>query len=130
MKELKRDLQSMVKSLKELTEKTEKMIKQLQKLEKAEAAKKPKAKAVKKAPAKKPTRVSASGTVLAIVKRSRKGIDTATLEKKTGLKDNHIRTILSRLKKQGKIKSEPKSLYVKAWFLSKTPIDNNGSEAS
>ena len=114
MKELKRDLQSMVKSLKELTEKTEKMIKQLEKLDKAQATKKPKAKAVKKTIAKKPTKVSASDTVLAIIKRSRKGIDTATLKKKTGFKDNNIRTILYRLSKQGKIKSEGKGVYVKA----------------
>ncbi len=120
------DLKAVAKDLKKLTQKTERMITRLKKSEKAQAAKKPKAKAVKKGTAKKPTRVSSSDTVLAIIKRSRKGIDTATLEKKTGLKDNHIRTILSRLKKQGKIKSEPKGLYVKAWFLSKTPIDNDG----
>ena len=130
MKQLEKDLKAVAKDLKRLTQKTDKMIKQLEKLDKAQAAKKPKAKPVKKAIAKKPTRVSASETVLATVKRSRKGIDTATLEKKTGLKDNHIRTILSRLKKQGKIKSEPKGLYVKAWFLSKTPIKNNGCETS
>ncbi len=126
MKQLKKDLKAMAKDLKRLTQKTDRMIKRLKKLDKAQAAKKPKAKAAKKAIAKKPTRVSSSDTVLAIVKRSRKGIDTATLEKKTGLKDNHIRTILSRLKKQGKIKSEPKGIYAKAWFLSKTPIDNDG----
>ncbi len=126
MKQLEKDLKATAKDLKKLTQKTEKMVKRLEKRDKAQAAKKPKAKAVKKAIAKKPTRVSSSDTVLAIVKRSRKGIDTATLEKKTGLKDNHIRTILSRLKKQGKIKSEPKGIYAKAWFLSKTPIDNDG----
>ncbi len=126
MNRLEKDLKAIAKDLKRLTQKTDRMIKRLKKLDKAQAAKKPKAKAAKKAIAKKPTRVSSSDTVLAIVKRSRKGIDTATLEKKTGLKDNHIRTILSRLKKQGKIKSEPKGLYVKAWFLSKTPIDNDG----
>ena len=115
MKELKRDLQSMVKSLKELTEKTEKMIKRLEKLEKkAQAAKKPKAKAAKKAPAKKPTKLSASGTVLAIIKRSRKAIDTATLKKKTGFEGRKIRDIIFRLRKQGKIKSERKGIYVKA----------------
>ena len=126
MNRLEKDLKAIAKDLKRLTQKTDRMIKRLKKLDKAQAAKKPKAKAAKKAIAKKPTRVSSSDTVLAIVKRSRKGIDTATLEKKTGLKDNHIRTILSRLKKQGKIKSEPKGLYAKAWFLSKTPIDNDG----
>jgi len=116
MKELKRDLQSMVKSLKSLTQKTEKMAKELDKLEKAQAPKKPKAKprATRKAIAKKPTKVSASDTVLAIIKRSRKGIDKAILVKKTGFKDSNIRTILYRLSKQGKIKGEPKGFYVKA----------------
>ncbi len=113
MKELKRDLQSMVKSLKELTEKTEKMIKQLEKLDKAQAAKKPKAKAAKKAIAKKPAKLSASATVLAMIKRSRKGIDKAALIKKTGFKDITVHDILYRLTKQGKIKTEPKGLYVK-----------------
>ncbi len=103
MKELKRDLQSVLKSLRALTRKTEKMIKQPEKLEKAQAAKKPKAKAVKKATAKKPTRVSAGETVLAIIKRSGKGVDKATLIKKTGFKDSNIRTILYRLRKQRKI---------------------------
>ena len=74
MKQLKKDLMAVAKDLKRLTQKTEKMIKRLDKLEKkAQGAKKPKAKAVRKTTAKKPTRVSASETVLAIVKRSRKG---------------------------------------------------------
>ena len=114
MKELKRDLQSVLKSLRALTQKTDKMIKRLEKLEKAQVAKKPKAKAVKKAVAKKPAKLSASGTVLGIIKRSRKGIDTATLEKKTGFEGRKIRDIIFRLRKQGKIKSEGKGIYVKA----------------
>ena len=93
---------------------TDMLIKRLEKLEKAQAAKKPKAKAAKKAIAKKPTKLSASGTVLAIIKRSRKGIDTATLEKKTGFKGRKIGDIIYRLKKQGKIKSVRYGLYVKA----------------
>jgi len=114
MKDLKKDLQSMVKRLKELTEKTEKMIKQLENLEKAQVVKKPKAKAVKKAVAKKPAKLSASGTILAIIKRSRKGADKAALVKKTGFKHTSIHAILYRLTKQGKIKSERKGIYVKA----------------
>ncbi len=113
MNQLKKDLKAVAKDLKKLTQKTDKMIKQLEKLEKAQAAKKPKAKAAKKAIAKKPTRVSASGTVLAMIKRSRKGIDKAALIKKTGFKDITVHDILYRLTKQGKIKSEPKGLYVK-----------------
>jgi len=72
--------------------------------------------ALKKAVAKKPAKLSASGTVLAIVKRSRKGIDTVALRKKTGLEGRKIRDIIYRLKKQGKIKSERKGIYVKASF--------------
>jgi len=116
MRELKRDLKSVLKSLKVLEEKTKQMAKKVDKLEKAQAPKRPKAKpkATKKAVAKKPTRVSASETVLAIIKRSRKGIDKATLRNKTGFEGRKIGDIIYRLKKQGKIKSEPKGIYVKA----------------
>ena len=114
MKQLEKNLKDVTKGLKRLTQKTEKMVNRLKKLDKAQAAKKSKAKAVKKAIAKKPTRVSASDTVLAIIKRSRKGVDRGTLAKKTGFKDSNIRTILYRLSKQGKIKTEGKGFYVKA----------------
>ena len=116
MRELKRDLQSMVKSLKALTQKTEKMAKELDRLEKAQTPKRPKAKpkAAKKTVAKKPAKLSASGTVLAIVKRSRKGVDKAALVKKTGFKGRTVESIIYRLKKQGKIKSVGKGIYVKA----------------
>jgi len=114
MKQLKKDLKAVAKDLTKLTQKTDKMIKQLEKLDKAQATKKPKAKAVRKTTVKKPTRVSASETVLATVKRSRKGIDTATLEKKTGFEGRKVRDIVFRLRKQGKIKSERKGIYVKA----------------
>ena len=95
MKQLKKDLKAVAKDLKKLTQKADKMIKRLGKPEKAQAAKKPKAKAVKKATAQKPAKLSASGTVLAIIKRSRKGIDEATLISKAGFKDSKIRTILA-----------------------------------
>jgi hypothetical protein len=116
MKELKGDLKSVLKSLKVLEEKTKQMAKKVDKLEKAQAPKAAKGepKAAKKAIAKKPTRVSASETVLAIIKSSRKGIDTATLKKKTGFEGRKVGDIIFRLRKQGKIKSERKGLYVKA----------------
>ncbi len=114
MTQLKKDLKAVAKDLKKLTQKADKMTKRLEKLEKAQAAKKPKAKAVKKAVAKKPAKLSASGTVLAIVKRSRKGVDKATLIKKTGFEGRKIWHIIYKLKKEGKIKSERKGLYVKA----------------
>jgi len=114
MNQLKKDLKAVAKDLKGLTQTTDKMIKRLDKLEKAQVAKKPKAKTVKKAVAKKPAKISASGAVLAIVKRGRKGVDKATLVKKTGFKDTSIHAVLYRLTKQGKIKKDRKGLYVKA----------------
>ena len=114
MKKLKRDLQSVLKSLRALTQKTDKMIKQLEKPEKAQAAKKPKAKKAGKPVAKKVIKAAAGGTVLAIIKRSRKGVDKATLIKKTGFEDKKVRDITYRLMKQGKIKRDLKGLYVKA----------------
>ncbi len=115
MKQLKKDLKALAKDLKRLAQKTDKMIRQLEKLEKkAQAVKKPKAKTIKKAVAKKPAKLTASGTVLAIIKRSRKGVDKATLIKKTGFEDKKIRDITYRLRKQRKIKKDRKGLYVKA----------------
>jgi len=58
--------------------------------------------------------MSLRDTALAIIKISRKSVDRDTLAKKTGFKDTNIRTILYRLSKQGKIKTEGKGLYVKA----------------
>jgi len=115
MNQLKKDLKAVAKDLKRLTQKAEKMTKRLEKLEKtAQVAKKPKAKAAKKAVAKKPAKLSASETVLAIVKRNRKGVDAAALKKKTGFEDKKIRDITYRLRKQRKIKRDRKGLYVEA----------------
>ena len=65
-----------------------------------------KAKPAKRAPARKATvkktkEVSARETVLTIVKRSSKGVDIATLMKKTGFKNRKVRDALYTLKKQG-----------------------------
>ena len=125
MKALKRDLQSVVKSLKALTQKTEKIAKKLNKLEKAMAAKKPRAKArVKVKPAKervtrkvtvkKRTKVTAIDAVLGVMKRSRKGVTTAQIKEKTGFSEKKIWDIVNRAKRQGKVKSVGRGVYVKA----------------
>ena len=125
MKALKRDLQSVVKSLKALTQKTEKIAKKLNKLEKAMAAKKPRAKArVKAKPAKervtrkvtvkKRTKVTAIDAVLGVIKRSRKGVTTAQIKEKTGFSEKKIWDIVNRAKRQGKVKSVGRGVYVKA----------------
>jgi predicted Rossmann fold nucleotide-binding protein DprA/Smf involved in DNA uptake len=87
---------------------------------KAKSAKKTAAKtkplkkvAVKKPAAKKTQKISAADTILGIVKMHRKGIEVDVLKKKTGLPNQIIYNTVSRLRKQGKIKSERKGFYKK-----------------
>jgi hypothetical protein len=124
MKNLKKDLQAINKELKAFAKKTESLLKAVDNLEKLKAAKKPKAKptkgkAVKKTPAKKPApkkaaRATAVDTVLTIIKRSKKGVGTAALMEKTGYNQKKISNLVFKLRKQGKIKSLVKGVYVKA----------------
>jgi len=122
MKALKKDLQSVVKSLKLLTKQTEQIAKALGKTETPRPAKKrPIAKsgkktvtkkAIKKTSAKKATSKTATDTVLSIIKRSKKGLNTAALEKKTNFDAIKVRNIIFRLKRQGKIQSKSRGIYV------------------
>lgn len=68
----------------------------------------------KKPVPKKEKPASAVDTVLGIINKSEKGVDTATLIKKTGFEPKKIHNIIYRLKRQGKIKSEEKGVYLKA----------------
>ena len=118
MKEVKKDLQALTRQLKALVRDTERLAKKLDKLQKAQAAKKPKVKrrarpAKKKVTKKRAPQLSASQSVLNIIKRSSKGVDTATLRKKTGFQGRKVRDILYRLKKQRKIRSPRKGVYIK-----------------
>ncbi len=127
MKNLIKDLRAVNKDLNSLSKKVDKMIVAVGKLEKPKvvgAKAKPvkktvaKAKPVKKVAAKKPAakkteKLSAADTILGIIKRHRKGIEADVLKKKTGLPDQIIYNTVSRLRKQGKIKSERKGFYEK-----------------
>jgi len=73
-----------------------------------------KAKAVKKAVLKKPKTSSAIDTVMGFIQRSKKGIDTGNLVTKTGFNKRKIANVIFKLKKQGKIKSTVRGIYVKA----------------
>ena len=124
MNNLKKNLQSVNKELKALAKKVDGIIIAIDKLEKPKAAKKPKvkpvkAKTVKKTPAKKPApkkaaRATAVDTVLAIIRRSKKGVGTAVLKEKTGYNQKKIANLVFTLGKQGKIKSVDKGVYLKA----------------
>ena len=57
-------------------------------------------------------RVTATDQVLDIINTSKKGVNTATLMKKTGFDQKRIRNILQRTYKQGKIKRAERGIYI------------------
>ena len=110
-----RDLQAIRKELTKLVKQTEKLAAALGKTGKPKAKSvktKTKAKAVtKKAPAKG-AKLTDTDKVLAIINRSKKGVDTAALMKKTGFNQKKVRNMLNRTYKQGKITRAEKGIYV------------------
>jgi hypothetical protein len=89
----KKDLMALKKDIRVIGKKVENLLKAFEKDVKVKAPKASKAKAVKattakKAPIKKKvTKVTATDKVLKIINRSKKGVDIATLKKKTGFED-------------------------------------------
>ena len=63
--------------------------------------------------AKRPTKVTAIDTVLKIIQNRKKGITTDEIKKRTGFKEKKIWDIINRAKRQGKVKSLGKGVYVK-----------------
>jgi pantothenate kinase len=111
-----KDLQAISKELTKLAKQTEKLAAALEKAEKPKAKSvttKTKAKAVitKKAPAKGGKKTD-TDKLLAVINRSKKGVDTATLMKKTGFDQKKVRNMLNRTYKQGKITRVEKGIYV------------------
>jgi len=123
---IKKDLSALQKDINAIGKKLELLLKSVEKSEskpakatapkvKAKAAKAPKVKKApaKKAPAtKKSDAITATDQVLNIVKRSKKGVDTSTLMKKTGFNQKKVTNILHRSFKAGKIKRADKGIYV------------------
>lgn len=116
MKNLKKNLKVVNRDLNALSKKVKQLIVAVDKLDKAKPTKKTaaKARAVKKTAPKTGKKVTAADTVLGYIKKSKKGIDTATLMKKTGFDQKKIHNIIYKLKKQGNIKSRLKGVYLKA----------------
>ena len=123
---LRKVLQSIEKGLEGLAKRTKDMQTLLDNLEEALAMEQPQAKpaaktkaaqrgpAKKRAPRKKPAKGTATDVVLNVIGRSKKGVSTAQIKAKTGFSERKIWDIVNRLKKQGKIKSEKKGVYMKA----------------
>ena len=117
---IKQDIKALQKEYKQLGKKLEKLFAAAEKSEKLKPAKKPTSKPVKrsplqKVPAKKKTAQSTStDQILRIIKRSKKGVNAATLVAKTGFDLKKVRNILQRAYKQGKIKRADKGIYIAA----------------
>ena len=110
---INKDLKAIGIELTKLVKQIENLAVALGKTEKP-AAKVVKTKAVsKKAPAKGGQKTD-TDKLLAIINRSKKGVDTATLMKKTGFNQKKVRNMLNRTYKQGKIKRVEKGIYVGA----------------
>ncbi len=118
---IEKELTVLKKDITAIGKKLDTLLKAVEKSEKATSIKASKAKAVKakpvkkapKAPAKtKAVKVTATDQVLKIITRSKKGVDAATLMKKTGFDQKKVRNILQRTFKQGKIKRADKGIYV------------------
>jgi hypothetical protein len=113
-----KDLHAISKELTKLANQTEKVAAALEKAEKPKTksvSTKTKAKTVitKKAPTKGGKKTD-TDKLLAIINRYMKGVDTATLMKKTGFDQKKVRNMLNRTYKQGKITRVEKGIYVGA----------------
>jgi hypothetical protein len=132
MKQLKRDLQSVLKDLKTVTGKAENVIKKLDKLETTQAKAKSrvtaKAKPESNPPVKKvdkkmatqrikvvaDAKVTVVDAILGAILGSKKGITTSDIMEKTGLNKNQVWNVVNRAKKAGKIKTVQRGVYVNA----------------
>jgi predicted Rossmann fold nucleotide-binding protein DprA/Smf involved in DNA uptake len=120
-----KDLLGLNKDIKALIKRIDKILKDLVKFEKSNVTRKPTAKPAKaktsrkvpskRAPAKKGSaKPAATDKVLKIIKGSKRGVNAATLMKKTGFNQKKISNIIHRSYKQGKIKRVGKGIYVGA----------------
>ena len=114
----KKDLIALKKDITVIGKKVENLLKAFEKDVKAIASKPSKAKALKAKPVKKASvkkktvKVNATDQVLKIINRSKRGVNTATLKKKTGFEDKKLRNIIFRANKEGKIQRADRGLYI------------------
>jgi hypothetical protein len=122
---LKKDLRAVQKDIKALEKKLEKLIKAFdggKKVKTKPVAEKATNRVVKirRARAKKPAarskrlKMTATDKVLGIIRRSKKGVNVATIKTRTGFDDKKVRNIIFRTTKEGKIKKVGRGIYVGA----------------
>ena len=117
MKKLEDQLMAVVGDLKKLTQKVDKITKRVEKIEKTQKPKKTKAVVeLSQLPGIDPAilarairgKIYPSDIILGHIIANPDGIDTNTLQRKTGLKPNTIEQIIQSLRQEGKIRSKPK----------------------
>ena len=130
MKKVQSQLKSIAKSLSALSKQVDSVSKQLGKAQPAKKAA-PKKKAPKKVAAKKivakkvvakkavakkaapAKKKNVLDTVLAVIKRSRKGVSIPALKEKTSLDSRQLSNALYKLAKRGVIASKSRGIYIK-----------------
>ena len=115
MTPLKMLMQSLVKGLKVLTAEAEKVERLIAKLD-GQQAPRPKAKAKtakKAAPMKRPAKATGQDMVFEVISKSKSGVTTEQIKEKTGFDDRKIWGVINRLKKQVKVRSAGRGVYVK-----------------
>ena len=113
----KNDLQALNKDIKALGKKVENLLKEFDKGKKTKSVKTKLTKGVstKKTPVKKRTaKLTATEKVLRIIRARKRGVNAATIMKRTGFDVKKVRNIVHRAFKQGKIKRAGKGIYVGA----------------
>ncbi len=126
MKELDVALKAVAEGLRTIAQGMEKIAEKFEdSVPKGQPARKSKVKSArkaqakpKKATAKKAVKadkkhVTAAESVLIIIQKSKKGVNSATLAEKTGFDNKKIANIVFKLRKQGKIKSVDRGVYTK-----------------
>jgi hypothetical protein len=109
----KKDLTALKKDISAIDKKLEKLLQAVSTSKKAGAAK-PAKRAPIDAAKKRAGQATATDQVLAIINRSKKGVDTATLMNKTGFNQKKVTNILHRSFKAGKIQRVEKGIYLGA----------------
>lgn len=119
MKELQNLLKIMSDGLKTLAQGVETIADRVDKIARNQEAAAPRAKTVKKTARKTAGRredksMTMADTVLKLISRSQKGIDTAAIMAKIGYDRKRVANVIYKLSKQGKIRSIQRGVYLRS----------------
>lgn len=119
MDKVKKDLQTIISGLQSVSEKLEKLANSISAVKTAPKAKKAASKSAAKKTKKAAVKTDRQGptsleVVLDLIKTADDGINTATLEKKTGFNTKKVQNVIFKLKKKGQITTKSKGIYIPA----------------